>query len=149
MGVGRRAYHFRMAAISPTGQRNGVSEGIAFGLLMLQQYEFPFPKMRLDFAFERSWRNWPDRYRSQFGQVNTDLLNGLGGSLVMTHATERKQTFAFFWDRDYPPTIYARQQDWDSDDPNDVEFAVSVISGEIPIEGWVSLARDFVADLGS
>jgi hypothetical protein len=116
---------------------------------MLQRYEFPFPKMRLDFAFEHAWRNWPDHYRSQFSQVSTDLRKGLNGSLVMTRATERKQTFAFFWDRHYPPTVYARQQDWDSDDPDDVVFAVKVIGANVPLEGWVSLARDFLADLDS
>jgi hypothetical protein len=114
---------------------------------MLERYEFPFQKMRLDFAFEHAWRNWPDRCRTQFSQVGTDLRNGLGGSLVMTRATEKKQTFAFFWDRDYPPTIYARQQDWDSDDPHDVDFALKVIRGNVPRAGWISLASDFVDDL--
>lgn len=136
-----------MAGMSATNQRNAVSEGMAFGLCMLERYEFPFPKMRIDFAFEHAWRNWPDWYRSQFSQVGTDLRNGLGGSLVMTRATEKKQTFAFFWDRDYPSTIYARQQGWDSDDPADVDFALKVVGGDVPQAGWVSLAKDFVADL--
>lgn len=136
-----------MAGKSATNQRNAVSEGMAFGLCKLERYEFPFPKMRIDFAFERAWRNWPDQYCSQFSQAGTDLRNGLGGSLVMTGATEKKQTFAFFWDRDYPPKIYARQQDWDSDDPDDVDFALRVIDGDVPQAGWVSLAQDFVTDL--
>lgn len=133
--------------MSAANQRNTVSEGLAFGLCMLERYEFPFPKMRIDFAFEYAWQNWPDRYRGQFSQVGTDLRNGFGGSLVLTRATEKKQTFAFFWDRDYPSTIYARQQDWDSDNPDDVDFALKVIGGDVPQSAWVSLAKDFVTDL--
>ena len=113
---------------------------------MLKRYEFPFPKMQLDLAFQRAWRNWPDRYRAQFSHVNTDLRKGLDGSIVITHASEKKRTSVFFWDRDYPPTIHSRG-DWDSDDPDDVDFALSVIGGDVPLEGWVSLARDFLADL--
>lgn len=136
-----------MPTMSPTNQRNSVSEGVALGLCILERYEFPFQKMRLDFAFEHAWRNWPDQYRGQFSQVATDLGNGLGGSLVMTHATEKKRTFAFFWDRDYPPTICARQRDWNSGDPADIDFALEVIGRCVPLDGWVARASDFVQDL--
>lgn len=133
--------------MSATDQRNSVSEGIAFGLCIIERYELPFPKLSIDFAFEHAWRNWPDQYRDQFPQVSTDLRNGLGGSLVMTRATEKKRTFAFFWDRNQPPTIYARQNDWDSGNSNDLDFALKVIGGDVPHAGWLSLAHDFVGDL--
>ena len=34
----------------------------------------------------------------------------------------------------------------DPDDPNDVEYALGMVDGDVPLEGWVSLARDFLAD---
>jgi hypothetical protein len=41
-------------AITPARQRNAVSEGIALGLCMLERYEFPYDKVRIDLAFERA-----------------------------------------------------------------------------------------------
>lgn len=116
---------------------------------MLERYEFAFDKFRVDLAFEHAWRDWPEHYRSQFPQVNTDLRKGTDAVWVMTHADENKKTYVFFWDwSDGKLTIYGRGE-WDSDDPADVEFALEVIDGDVPLEGWVSLARDFLADLES
>lgn len=129
-------------------QRNGVSEGLALGFCLLRRDEFVFDKLRIDLAFEHAWRNWPDKYRSQYPQVSTDLRNGSDPVWKMLHANHRSQVFALYWDWESPGpiTIRARQQDWDPNYPGDVEFAVSVISGDVPAEGWVSLARDFLDD---
>jgi hypothetical protein len=43
-------------------------------------------------------------------------------------------------------SIYGRQTDWDGDDPDDIKFAVDVIDGDVPVEGWVMLAREFLND---
>jgi hypothetical protein len=52
-----------------------------------------------------------------------------------------------FWDWSSGKlTIHQRGDDWDSDDPNDVEYALKMIDGDVPLEGWVSLARDFLTD---
>jgi hypothetical protein len=128
-------------------QRNAVSQGIAFGFCILGRYEFKFDKLRIDLAFERAWREWPDRYKSQFSQVNTDLSKGTDAVWVMTHADERKQVTPLFWDwSGRSLTIYQRGNDWDSDDPRDVEYALKMIDGDVPLEGWVSLARAFLND---
>ena len=135
-------------ALSPARQRNGVSEGMAFGLVMLNRNELPFTnKMRIDLAFERAWRDWPDRYKSQFKQVSTDLAKGKDAVWVMTDAEKTKRTAAFYWEWDGGTlSIYGRQTDWDGDDPDDIKFAVDVIDGDVPVEGWVMLAREFLND---
>ena len=135
-------------ALSPARQRNGVSEGMAFGLVMLNRNELPFTnKMRIDLAFERAWRDRPDRYKSQFKQVSTDLAKGKDAVWVMTDAEKTKRTAAFYWEWDGGTlSIYGRQTDWDGDDPDDIKFAVDVIDGDVPVEGWVMLAREFLND---
>ena len=119
-------------------------------LCMLQRYELPFDKLRVDLAFEHAWRNWPDQCRSQFPQVSTDLRKGKDAVWVMTHADERKRTMVFLWEwTGGTLRIYGRTGDWDSDDPADVEYAVGVIDGNVPLDGWIALARDFLTDLES
>ena len=68
----------------------------------------------------------------------------------MTHADEAKHTMVFFWDvSGQQLKICGRSGDWDSDNPDDVAYAVSVLDGDVPLEGWVSLAQDFVTNLDS
>jgi len=124
-------------ALSPARQRNGVSEGMAFGLVMLNRNELPSTnKMRIDLAFERAGRDRPDRYKSQFKQVSTDLAKGKDAVWVMTDAEKTKRTAAFYWEWDGGTlSIYGRQTDWDGDDPDDIKFAVDVIDGDVPVEG--------------
>jgi|SRR5690625_3510296 len=118
---------------------------MALGLCMLGRYEFPFEKLRIDLAFENAWRDWPDRYKNQFKQVATDLRNGTDAVWVMTHVSERTQTGVFFWDTSGQTiTIYSRADDWDSEDPNDVDHAFAMIDGDVPLEGWISLAQSFL-----
>lgn len=135
--------------ITPTRQRNAVSQGMALGLCMLERYEFQFDKLRIDLAFEHAWQDWPSRYKAQFPQVNTDLRNGTDAVWVMTRATERKQVTPFFWDwSGQTINIYHRGDgDWDSDNPDDVEYALRMVDGDVPLEGWVSLARSFLDDI--
>lgn len=134
--------------ITDARQRNAVSQGMALGLCVLGRYEFEFEKFRVDLAFEHAWRDWLDRYKSQFSRVNTDLRNGSDAVWVMMHADERKQVTPLFWDWSSGKiTIHQRGDDWDSDDPNDVEYALGMVDGDVPLEGWVSLAQAFVDDI--
>ncbi len=133
----------RYVAITPTRQRNAISEGIALGLVLCGRTSLPFDKVRVDLAFAGAWRRWD--YRGRFPQVNTDLSKGLDGVWVMTRATERKQAWALFWDTSGGElSIYSRQSDWDPEDTSDLEFALEVIDGDVPLEGWVSLAQEFL-----
>jgi hypothetical protein len=78
-------------AIGAARQRNAVSEGMALGLCMLERYEFHFDKLRVDLAFENAWRDWPDRYKTQFRHVRTDLRNGTDACLG-NNLSRRRQT---------------------------------------------------------
>lgn len=134
--------------LSAAQQRNGVSEGFAFGLYVLGRHEFDMDKLRIDFAFERAWNDWPEVYRSQYPQVSTDLRQGSDPIWKLLHANYRSQVFAFYWEWQGPGPIriVPRQRDWRADDPADLEFAVGVISGDVPVEGWTSLASVFLSD---
>jgi hypothetical protein len=120
-----------------------VSEGTALGLVMCGRSSLPFDKVRVDLAFEGAWRGW--QYRERFPQVSTDIDRGLDGSGAMTRATERKHVWVLFWNRGGRElVIYARQPDWDPNDEADVEYALKVIDGDVPLEGWIALAREFL-----
>lgn len=133
--------------ISPARQRNAVSEGMALGLVMLDRNELPFTnKMRIDLAFGRAWRDWPDRYKSEFKQVSTDLAKGKDAVWVMTDAEKTKRTAAFYWEGDGGTlSIHGRQSDWDGDDQT-TSNSVDVIDGDVPLKGWVMLAHEFLND---
>lgn len=133
-------------AITPARQRNAVSEGMALGLILSGHSSIPFNKLSVDLAFEGAFRDW--RYADRFPQVRTDLRNGSDGVWVMTRATESKHVWVLFWDTSGRELhISARQQDWDPNDDNDVEYALNVIDGDVPREGWISLAQDFLKGL--
>lgn len=133
-------------ASTPARQRNAVSEGMALGLILSGHASIPFDKVAIDLAFEGAFRSW--RYADRFPQVGTDLRNGSDGVWVMTRATEGKQVWVLFWDTaGRELRIFARQHDWDPNDEEDVEYALSVIDGDVPREGWLSLAQDFLKDL--
>ncbi|MEU2043572.1 hypothetical protein [Nocardia niwae] len=131
------------ARITSSRQRNGVSEGMALGLLLCGKDSLPFDKIRLDLAFASAWRVWT--YRSQFPQVDTDLKKGLDAVWAMTRADSQKQVWALFWEQEGAEfVIYARQQDWDVNNPDDLAYAAKVIDGDVPIEGWKELAQEFL-----
>ncbi|SPM27172.1 hypothetical protein MTAB308_647, partial [Mycobacterium terramassiliense] len=94
---------------------------------------------------EHAWRNW--QHRQAFSQVNTDLRKGLGGSIVMTRATEAKQTWVLYWARERTLVICQRANDWDPNNERDVAYALKVIGGEIPLDGWITLARSLLDEL--
>ena len=132
--------------LTPTSQRNAVSEGMALGLAMAGRFKIPRDKLRVDGAFTAAFRAW--QYSDRFPQVGTDVNTGLDGIWAMTRAGETKRTFALFWDSDGPElVIYARQTDFDLTDQADLEFALEVIGGGVPLEGWVSLAQAFLERL--
>ena len=63
--------------LTPTRQRNSVSEGIALGLVLLGHFDLPFDKVTADLAFTGAWRSWT--YTSRFPQIQTDLAHGARG----------------------------------------------------------------------
>jgi hypothetical protein len=116
---------------------------MALGLVTCGRSSLPVDKVRLDLAFAGAWRSW--QYARLFPKVSTDLSKGLDGVRAMSRATERKHSWVLFWEfgaREL--TIRARQPDWDPDDAADVEYAVNMIDGDVPLEGWVALARGFL-----
>ena len=136
----------RHVAITSTPQRNAVSEGMALGLGLCGRTSVPFDKVRVDLAFVGAWRGWT--WRGQFPQVSTDLSKGLDGVWAMTRATEAKKAWILYWDTTGGElAIYTRQADWDSADEDDVSFALRVIDGDVPRDGWVSLAQEFLSRL--
>jgi hypothetical protein len=129
--------------ITAARQRNAVSEGIALGLLMLGYDSLPLDKVRVDLAFGGAWRAWS--YRGCFPRVGTDLRNGSDGVWVMTHATESRHSWLFYWDtRQGVLSIMYRSPDLDLQEPEDLAYAVRTITGEVPVDGWVSLAQSFL-----
>lgn len=116
---------------------------MALGLVLCGRASLPFDKVGVDLAFVGAWRGWG--WRDRFPQVNTDLAQGLDGAWAMTRATEAKSAWALFWDTSGGElTIHARQSDWDPADEDDLGFALQVIGGDVPLDGWVSLAREFL-----
>lgn len=130
------------ARLTPAQQRNAVSEGFALGLLLCGRNTIAFDKVAVDLAFEGAWRTWA--YRAAFPQVDTDLSKGKDGVWVMTRADEKKQVWALFWEVDRDLAVCARSPEWHQDDPDDLQFAISVIPGDVPAEGWKSFAQEFL-----
>jgi hypothetical protein len=129
--------------ITPARQRNAVSQGMALGLVLCDRTSLPYDKVRVDLAFEGAWRSW--EYRQRFPQVNTDLGKGLDGVHAMTRATQSKQVWVLYWDPGGAElVIHARQPDCDPNNDADVQYARSMIDGDVPLAGWVALARDFL-----
>lgn len=130
-------------AITPTWQRNAVSEGIALGILLNGRTSVPFDKVAVDLAFTGAWRGWG--YADRFPQVSTDLNNGSDGIWVMTRATNGKNVWVLYWERSgHGLNIFAGQSDWDPTDEADIAHALRMIDGGVPREGWESLAQSFL-----
>jgi hypothetical protein len=111
---------------------------------MCDRNEFPYNKMWVDLAFESAWRSWS--YKEKFPRVSTDLRTGMPGSLVMTRATETKQSWLLFWETKGSLVVCQRDRDWDPNDQSDIELALTMIGFDVPLPGWVSLARAFLND---
>ncbi|WP_436499621.1 hypothetical protein [Actinokineospora sp. HUAS TT18] len=130
-------------AITPTRQRNAVSQGIALGLLMCGRNSIAVDKVKVDLAFEGAWPRWT--YRARFPQVNTDLANGSDGIRVMTRADAGKRVHGLYWSNTGATmTIHTRVTDWTADNPDDVEYALEAIDGDVPLAGWEELAQEFL-----
>ncbi|PZF09951.1 hypothetical protein DEJ25_13275 [Curtobacterium sp. MCPF17_011] len=132
-----------MASIqTPTQQRNSFSEGFALGLVLNGRWSLAYDKTAIDLAVTGAFRDWS--HATSFPQVRTDL-RGLDGVHAMTRVDERKHTFAFYWDRSGPEVrIISRDPDWSEEVPDDVSYAVGIISDFVPRVGWQTLAASFV-----
>jgi hypothetical protein len=127
--------------VTPTRQRNAVSEGIALGLLLCGRDELPYDKVAADLSFEGAWRKWP--YTRAFPQVSTDLRNGKDGVHAMTRADVGKQTFNLYWEMGGGLLSIHWRGSWHGEDIDPEEVA-SAIDGDVPASGWKALAQDFL-----
>ena len=128
---------------TPTQQRNSFSEGFALGLILNGRRTLANNKTAIDLAVTGAFRDWG--YASAFPQVRTDL-RGLDGIHAMTRADEGKHTFAFYWDRSGSELrIVSRDPDWSENVPDDVSYAVGIVSDRVPHAGWQSLASSFLS----
>lgn len=131
---------------TPAQQRNAVSEGAALGIVLAGRTTVPYNKLRVDLAFTGAWRRWS--HVGKFPQVNTDIRKGMEGTRVLTYADYRRDTSALSWETvGGELSIRALQPDWDPTEESDVQFALEVIDGGVPLEGWMSLAVEFLARL--
>lgn len=128
--------------ITPTQQRNAVSEGLALGLALLGHLALPDAKARVDEVFAPAWSAWP--YRDSFARVSFDVGRGHDGIHVMTRATVGKQTRTLYWVRDGQLAVVLRDSAWNPRSVIDVDRAVTAIDGDVPVDGWVDLARGFL-----
>jgi hypothetical protein len=130
-------------ALTPTVQRNAVSEGMALGLVACGRGTLPLDAGRVGHAFESAWRTWVHRVR--FPQIETDLSNAEDGASAMTKADTAKQAWALYWEQvDGEFLIQARQPDWSPEDPEDLSYAAVVIDGDVALADWEALAREFL-----
>jgi hypothetical protein len=127
--------------ITPTRQRNAVSEGIALGLVMAGRDVLPYDKVRVDLSFSGAWRGWD--FRDRFAQVSTDLRNGSDGVHVMTRADEGKHVWHLYWERSGGELRVLPRAQWEGDavDPDAVAEA---LDGQVPAAGWRALAENFL-----
>lgn len=128
-------------AITPSRQRNAVSEGMALGLIMSDRFTLPWDKIGIDLSFGGAWRSW--QYKRRFSQVDTDIRHGLDGVWVMTRANERKHTFNFYWDTSGREIAIYPRGVW-SDGEVDVDQAARWIDGDVAADGWHELAKGFL-----
>lgn len=142
-GSSRDGLYDQRMTLTPAQQRNAVSEGAALGIVLSGRTTLPHDKLRIDLAFAAACRGWS--HAGKFPRVATDLRKGSDGLRVLTHADDRRQTFALYWDNTGRELhIRARQADWDPTDESEVQFALNVIGGDVPLEGWMSLAVEFL-----
>ena len=132
--------------LTPTQQENAVSQGAALGLLLAGRDELRFDKVKLDLAFEGAWRSW--QYNGQFPMVNNLIRKGLAGYLVLTRADENKHVAGLYWRRDGGSWVICTHDfEWSVEEEEDVAHALHIVGTEVPLDGWVSLAEDFLRRL--
>lgn len=135
-----RRYAARMAKMSPSRQRNAVSEGAALGLVMCGRLFIPTDRFAVGLSFEDAWLSWP--YRSQFSQVSTDLRQGTNGEVVLTRADANKHVFNLYWEPTEDGFAIRPRARWE--DGIDADQAAQGIDGDVPAEGWRQLAATFL-----
>lgn len=129
--------------LTPTEQRNAVSQGIALGILACGYGSIEFNKVKVDLAFTSAFRDWP--YQHHFPQVHTDLNRSFDGARVLSRAGERQHTSVLYWKSEGGSLdVHARQSNFDPEDSDDLKFAASVICDDVSLEGWKALAQDFI-----
>lgn len=130
-------------ALTPAAQRNAVSEGMALGLVACGRDALCSDTDRVGPAFESAWRSWVHRVR--FPQIERDLSDGDSGVSVLTRADKPKHAWALYWEQSGGEfRVQARQPDWSPDDVADLDYAATVIDGEVQLAGWEALAREFL-----
>jgi hypothetical protein len=133
-----------MTSGTATQQRSSVSAGVALGLVLCNRTTIPFEKWWVDLAFAGASRAWA--HRTRFPQVNTDINKGLDGTRAMVRADEKKQVWPLYWDNAGTQlTTYSRAGGWDPNDDEDLHSAIGRLDGDVPLDGWVALAADFLA----
>jgi hypothetical protein len=106
----------------------------------------PSDKVKVDLAFAAAWRGWG--YRDRFPQVSTDIGKGSDGLRALTRANPSKRVVGVHWTMEgHRHVIATRDPEWSVEDPADVQYAAEIIDGDVPIEGWVSLAEDLLRRL--
>lgn len=129
-------------AMSDAIQRNAVSEGFALGLTMEGMDTLSYENYHMtsvDLSLAYAWRHWP--HRTTFPKVDADFRNRRTEHLIVAHATQRRHTQVFYWDR--YDIITRGQWDW----PSEFEEAAKFIDGEVSAEGWRTLAEMFLTRL--
>ena len=130
-------------AITPTRQRNAVSEGVALGVLMSGRNVVPSDRFSVGLSVEGAWRAWA--HRRVFPRVDLDLRQGLNGEIVMARATERKQTFALFWEHTSNGYEIFSRVEWP--DGVDADYVAGLIDGDLPASAWKQLAEEIFGRL--
>jgi hypothetical protein len=127
---------------TPTRQRNNFSEGFALGLILNGRWSLAPNKIAIDLAVTGAFSVWP--HADVFPQVAADM-RGLDGIHALTRVNERKQRFAFYWDRSGRDIkIISRDPDWSEADPADVTYAVEMVGDHVPRDGWEFLGAEFL-----
>jgi hypothetical protein len=128
-------------SLTDSQQRNGISEGLALGLVMCGVTQLDNDKMRIDFAFEHAWRNWG--HTDGFPRIRTDLSGrGPDPIYIATHADAHKRVWNLYWERDGQSLVIRARERWQ--DGVVAEEAAESIDGELPAAAWESFARSFL-----
>ncbi|WP_374928610.1 hypothetical protein [Kytococcus sedentarius] len=134
--------------ISVARQRNAVSQGLALGFLLNGATGLEGNKTSIDMAVVGAWRKWPHKHL--FPNVHTQLTKHYDGMRVLTHADATRHVFCLYWESvGAGYDIYARQNDWFIDDPDDIRYALNMIDGDLSADAWECLAGSVLDGLGS
>lgn len=117
---------------------------MAFALLALDVDRLTANSTLVDPAFTSAWRGWA--YRGRFPQVDTDVNRNLAGLRALTRAGVRSDV-SFYWECGRELEIRTRITGWAPEDPEDQALATSLGVGDVPWDGWLSLATSFLGKL--